>query len=144
MPGVVHALHSEYVEVAEGQRLTTGRQASAGVENRSRIRLVFQSVGEDLQKVKSLKELLNVFFDLNEGTPTLPFGLLSLIIIYRHIAHRAVIKIGVLHRDISANNILIHPVHRGQGRGVKYNDGPKFISDILSGSSSRYVAALPP
>ena len=32
------------------------------------LRFVFKSVGEKLQEVRSLKELLYVFFDLNEGT----------------------------------------------------------------------------
>lgn len=57
---------------AEGQKMTTGRKASdepsRRVQKRTRIRLVFQSVGVDLQKVKSLKELVKVFFDLNEST----------------------------------------------------------------------------
>lgn len=71
MPGVVRAVSSEYVRDGKGRKLMTGRKASdvssQRVKKRTRIRFVFQSVGEDLQEVRSLKELLKVFFDLNEG-----------------------------------------------------------------------------
>lgn len=147
MPGVVRAVSSEYVRDAQGRKLTTGRKASAEpserpVQSRTRIRLAFQSVGENLQKVKSLKELLKVFFDLNESMLSLFFTVRFLLMNYGHLAHRAILnETGVLHRDISANNILIRPVHYDIDQDPQYNDGPKFISDVLSGSSSRYVLA---
>ena len=54
-----------------------------------------------------------------------------------HLVHRALLHQGILHRDISGNNILIRPRHRGTGYGAAYNDRPKFISDILKDSPKR-------
>ncbi|KAF7797277.1 hypothetical protein EIP86_008472 [Pleurotus ostreatoroseus] len=124
MPGVVRAIESEYVMDGEGRGLTTAREPSRRrtgnhVKRRQRVRFVFKSVGEKLQEVRSLQELLYVFFDLNE-------------------VHRALLHRDVLHRDISANNILIQPTHRATGRQAVYNKkSPKFASDILKNPRKR-------
>ena len=55
------------------------------------------------------------------------------------IVHRALLnKRKILHRDMSANNILVDPVHnpRTEDRSLKVtSDAPKFITDVLDASA---------
>ncbi|KAJ3535255.1 hypothetical protein NM688_g7005 [Phlebia brevispora] len=116
MPGVVRLVSSEEVK-AYGEVITTAPRPELEDSNdrvacRTKMRLIFSSVGQKLDKVSSLKELLMVFFDLNE-------------------IHRALLHVGVLHRDISANNILIRPKHRSFKGDVQLSSNPKLMSDIL-------------
>ncbi|KAJ3550514.1 hypothetical protein NM688_g5060 [Phlebia brevispora] len=114
VPGVIRLEHHEEVK-ANGEVITTAQRAKPNdesVELRTKMRFIFSSVGKKLDKVSSLKELLMVFFDLNE-------------------IHRALLHMGVLHRDISANNVLICPTHRFSKGNIQLSSNPRLISDIL-------------
>ncbi|KAJ3535256.1 hypothetical protein NM688_g7004 [Phlebia brevispora] len=117
VPGVVRLEYHGEVK-ANGEAITTAPRAELESSNdhisecRTKMRFIFSSIGQKLDKVSSLKELLMVFFDLNE-------------------IHRGLLHAGVLHWDISANNILIRPKHRSSKGDVQLSSNPKLISDIL-------------
>ena len=57
--------------------------------------------------------------------------------------HRTLLKRGILHRDMSINNILIRPVWRDLPGIRVMKDPPPLIEDVLSGAL-RYVALTLP
>ncbi|KAJ3552342.1 hypothetical protein NM688_g4196 [Phlebia brevispora] len=118
MPGVIRHVFCEEVMTGD-DTITTARDevalTSGRVEHQTKVRLVFPTVGQHLSQVSSLKELLMVFFDLVE-------------------VHRAILNTGIMHRDISLNNILFRPTHAfnsgDEASPIVCNPEPKFICDV--------------
>ena len=50
------------------------------------------------------------------------------------VVHRTLMKRGILHRDMSINNILIRPVWRDLPGRCVMKDPPPLIEDVLSGA----------
>jgi len=118
-PGCVHV--ERHGEVA-------GIQTPIAAKQRQRKRMVMTTYGRPLYDCPSVFEFLKVMYDTLEGTSCrfpLPFSVAS----YPWLAHRWVLETkGVLHRDLSINNILLplKPV-----ANANIDSRPKFVDEIL-------------
>jgi hypothetical protein len=80
----------------------------SGGEERVHRRIVMKPVGRHITNFKSLKELVGAFMDIIKGTsisPSTSSATSMLIIIYS--AHAILCDNGILHRDISINNVML-------------------------------------
>ncbi|KAI0079477.1 hypothetical protein K474DRAFT_1659067 [Panus rudis PR-1116 ss-1] len=117
VPGVIRLINgigSTNVQV-EGGSLSTAPRTSEAHSGRTLDRLEMRSRGVPFHKAKSLLDLLKATYDVLE-------------------VHRfLVLNRGVLHRDISINNVLMYPEHvEGlNGKETFIKDSPKFIDEIL-------------
>jgi hypothetical protein len=123
-PGCVHV---------EGHGEVTGIRTPIEARQRQRKRMVMTTYGRRLHDCSSVFEFLKVMYDTLEGTSCrspLPFSVVS----YPWLAHRWVLeKKGVLHRDLSMNNILLpsKPV-----ANANIESRPKFVDEILDKESA--------
>lgn len=84
------------------------RAISGGGMERVKESILLRSIGEPLSRCATPRELLYVLYDALEGTKRS----LPLLRIDKHAsAHAHMCDLGVLHRDISWNNVLCHPKH---------------------------------
>ena len=80
----------------------------SGGEERVHRRIVMKPVGRHITNFKSLKELVGAFMDITKGSsisPSTSSATSMLIIIYS--AHAVLCNKGILHRDISINNVML-------------------------------------
>ncbi|RDX55667.1 hypothetical protein OH76DRAFT_1313290, partial [Lentinus brumalis] len=111
VPGVARLKDWQYIRSADGKLLQKG----AGDDARVKLRLVLYDYGADLQKAQSVNDLLKAIYDVLE-------------------VHRTIyIQRRVLHRDMSANNILMYPRWADIKDRKVLESMPPLIQDILDG-----------
>ena len=128
VPGVVRMICCEDV-VVDGRRIECGAE---GDSLRMKKRMALYDYGYSLLTARSVNALLRGFYDALEGTcsPQCPCAALMA---HNTVVHRTLMKRGILHRDMSINNILIRPVWRDLARTRVMKDPPPLIEDVLSG-----------
>lgn len=131
VPGVVRMHDYETVIGANKKRIVTAASQSLGTPMRARVRIVLASTGQKLTRSHSIRDLLMAIYDVNEGKQSahLHDSFRCLILV---VAHRSLVRDGaILHRDMSANNLLIYPEHDDE-EGKKFMpSAPTFISAVL-------------
>ena len=118
-PGCVHV---------ESHSVVKGIMTPNVAARRQKRRLVMTTVGESLYHCKSVFDFLKAMYDALEGVT--PFISVHYTSFYKHLlAHRWILVArGILHRDISINNILLSTK---ESRVPDINPQPKFINEIL-------------
>ena len=133
VPGVVRLRSHEVVQIPPSNALI--RRAVSGYKKeplRSRVRLVLWDYGQPMVSAKFVNDLLCGFYDIIEGmfSATRSHQCNTLI---ASEASRLMLKRGILHRDLSAFNMLLYPEWGDTGVEVKMMDGiPPLIHDLLS------------
>ena len=141
VPGVVH-LDDELKEACIESNLQDGTVHK--INSRTRGVLALKTIGYPLCACESVLEFLEAMYDLLEGKwrRAAPFGL---VLILFQVLRFLVQEKGILHRDVSWSNVLIHPREIGNGSTRPQKDVNKprkdkgkaiphtyrFISDIF-------------
>ncbi|KAG9090908.1 hypothetical protein FRC06_000829 [Ceratobasidium sp. 370] len=118
IPGLMTILFYGYVLDARRRKLeTTASQPEGG--RRAKTRLISADVGQPLEDITSLSHFLRVMYDA--------------CVVQRNLYR----KCNILHRDISANNIMVAPTNPRFKKhcGGDYFDSVKYINQILANNS---------
>jgi hypothetical protein len=110
-----------------------GIQTPNATTRRRKKRVVMTTIGESLYNCKSIFHFLKVMYDALEG-----LILLSFCVLFSKcsLAHRWILFAkGVLHRDISINNILLPDNNLLESKTLDISPRPKFIGEVLNPES---------
>ncbi|KAI0807935.1 hypothetical protein C8Q74DRAFT_1230133 [Fomes fomentarius] len=111
VPGVVRLKVYEDVKY-QGKTIQCGTEEGGNL--RTKKRLFLYDYGHELLSATSVNEFLRAIYDVLE-------------------VHRTLLQRGILHRDMSIQNILLRPVWREMPDRPVMKDPPPFIQDVLGG-----------